>query len=48
MSTAPRSGITNDSNRADGPGHSVRLLGQVITLSLKAMEVVEGLPLLKM
>jgi predicted helicase len=41
MNTDKRSGITNDPNRPDAPEYIVRLLGQVITVSL---EVVKGLP----
>ena len=44
MSTDKRSGITNDPNRPDDPGYIVRLLGQVITMSLETVKVVRGLP----
>ena len=47
VSTDKRSGITNDPNRPDDPEYIVRLLGQVITVSLETMKVVKGLPELK-
>ena len=34
VSTDKRSGITNDPNRADDPQYIVRLIGQVVTVSL--------------
>jgi hypothetical protein len=37
-------GITNDPNRPDDPEYIVRLLGQVITVSLETVKVVKGLP----
>jgi len=40
-------GITNDLNRPDDPEYIVRLLGQVITVSLETMKVVKGLPTLR-
>jgi predicted helicase len=43
-STDKRSGIKNDPNRADDPEYIVRLVGQVIHLSLKTVEVVKSLP----
>ena len=46
VSTDKRSGITNDPNRPDDPEYIVRLLGQVITVSLETVKVVKGLPLL--
>lgn len=39
-----RSGIVNDPNRADQPQYIVDLIGRVITVSLKTVEIVEGLP----
>ena len=39
-----RSGITNDPNRPDDPEYIVRLLGQVITVSLKTVNLVKRLP----
>jgi len=44
VTTDKRNGITNDPNRADDPQYIVRLLGQVITVSLETMRVVRGLP----
>ena len=46
VSTDKRSGITNDPNRPDDPEYIVRLLGQVITVSLETVKVVEALPAL--
>ncbi len=40
VSTDKRSGITNDPNRPGGPESIVRLLGQVITVSLETVYVV--------
>jgi predicted helicase len=47
MSTDKRSGITNDPNRPDDPEYIVRLLGQVVTVSLETVRVVKGLPALE-
>ena len=47
VSTDKRSHITNDPNRPDDPEYIVRLLGQVITVSLETVKVVEGLPTLE-
>ena len=44
VSTDKRSGIVNDPNRADDPEYIVRLIGQVITVSLETMKIVKGLP----
>ena len=41
-----RSGIVNDPNRADAPQYIVDLIGRVITVSLRTVEIVEGLPAL--
>ena len=43
VSTDKRSGITNDPNRPDDPEYIVRLLGQVITVSLETVKVVKQL-----
>lgn len=43
VSTDKRSGITNDPNRADDPEYIVRLIGQVITVSLETVKLVESL-----
>ena len=42
--TDKRSGIVNDPNRADDPEYIVRLIGQVITVSLETMRIVKALP----
>ena len=39
-----RSGIVNDPNRADQPRYIVDLIARVITVSLRTIEIVEGLP----
>jgi predicted helicase len=44
VSTDKRSGITNDPNRDDDPQYIVRLIGQIITVSLETMKIVRGLP----
>jgi predicted helicase len=44
VSTDKRSGITNDPNREDDPEYIVRLVGQVITVSLETMKIVNALP----
>ena len=44
VSTDKRSGITNDPNRADDPQYIVRLIGQVITVSLETMKIIRALP----
>ncbi len=44
VSTDKRSGIVNDPNRADDPEYIVRLIGQVITVSLETMKIVKALP----
>jgi predicted helicase len=46
VSIDKRSGITNAPNRPDDPEYIVRLLGQVITVSLETVKVVKGLPAL--
>ena len=47
VSTDKRSGITNDPNRADDPEYIVRLIGQVITVSLETTQLVNALPVLE-
>jgi len=47
VSTDKRGGITNDPNRPDDPEYIVRLLSQVITVSLETVKVVERLPSLE-
>jgi predicted helicase len=44
VSTDKRSGIVNDPNRADNPEYIVRLIGQVITVSLETNKIVNSLP----
>ncbi len=44
VSTDKRSGITNDPNRLDDPEYIVRLIGQVITVSLETVKIVKNLP----
>ena len=44
VKTDKRSGIVNDSNRADDPQYILRLLGKVISVSLETVELVAGLP----
>ena len=39
-----RSGIVNDPNRADEPRYIVDLIASIITVSLKTVEIVNGLP----
>jgi len=43
-STDKRSGITNDPNRPDDPQYIVRLIAQVITVSLETVKIVGALP----
>lgn len=43
VSIDKRSGITNDPNRLDDPQYIVRLIGQVITVSLETMQLVRRL-----
>lgn len=44
LSTDKRSGITNDPNRPDDPTYILRLIGQVITVSLETVKLVRSLP----
>jgi predicted helicase len=46
VSTDKRSGITNDPNRADDPRYILRLIGQVITVSLETVKILGSLPAL--
>ena len=46
VKTDKRSGIVNDPNRADEPRYIVDLVGRVMTVSLRTVEVIEGLPAL--
>ena len=44
VSTDPRSGIVNDPNRADDPQYILRLIKQVITVSLETQQIIAALP----
>ena len=44
VKTDKRSGIVNDPSRADQPQYIVDLIGSVITVSLKTVEIVANLP----
>ena len=44
VKTDKRSGIVNDPNRTDQPRYIVDLIGRVITVSLKTVEIVKNLP----
>jgi predicted helicase len=44
IKTDKRSGITNDPNRADDPEYIVRLIKQVVTVSVETVKIVKGLP----
>lgn len=44
ISTDKRSGITSDPNRDDDPEYIVRLVGQVIRVSLETVSIVNALP----
>ena len=44
IKTDKRSGIVNDPNRTDQPRYIVDLIGRVITVSLKTVEIVKNLP----
>ncbi len=44
VSTDKRSGITNDPNRDDDPTYILRLIGQVITVSLETVSLIRSLP----
>jgi predicted helicase len=46
VSTDKRSGITNDPNREDDPEYILRLIGQVIYVSLETVKIVAALPAL--
>ena len=46
IKTDKRSGIVNNPNRADDPQYIVKLIGEVITVSLETVDIVEGLPAL--
>ena len=44
VSTDKRSGITNDPNREQDREYILRLIGQVITVSLETVSIVKALP----
>ena len=44
VTTDKRSGITSDPNRPDDPQYIVRLVAQIIHLSLQTMQIVNSLP----
>jgi predicted helicase len=44
VSEDKRSGIKSDPNRADDPEYIVRLVGQVVKVSLETVRIVKGLP----
>lgn len=44
VSTDGRSGITSDPNRQDDPQYIVRLVGQVVRVSLETVRIVNALP----
>jgi predicted helicase len=43
VSEDKRSGIRSDPNRADGPEYIVRLVGQVVRVSVETVRIVAGL-----
>jgi len=47
VTTDRRSGITNDPNRPDDPEYIVRLIGQVVAVSVATVEIVKELPALE-
>jgi predicted helicase len=44
VTTDKRSGITNDPNRAADPSYILRLIGQVVSVSLETVKIVGDLP----
>lgn len=44
LTTDRRSGITNDPNRAEDPQYVLRLVAQVVTVSLETVKIVRALP----
>src|SRR5665213_1981171 len=44
VSTDARSGIVNDPNREADPQYILRLIGQVITVSLETQKIIASLP----
>jgi predicted helicase len=48
VSIDARSGIVNDPNREDDPHYILRLIGQVITVSLETQQIIASLPSLNL
>ena len=48
VTTDARSGIVNDPNREDDERYILRLIGQVITVSLETMQIINALPSLNL
>ena len=46
VKTDKRSGITNNPNNLEDPQYIIRLIGKVITISLKTMKIIKALPAL--
>ena len=44
VSTDPRSGITNDPNRADEPEYIVNLIKKLVTVSVETVKILRSLP----
>lgn len=44
VKTDRRTGIVNDPNRAEDPQYIVKLISQVITVSLETVDLITGLP----
>jgi predicted helicase len=44
VSTDKRSGIVTDPNRKDDPEYIVKLVGQVVRVSVETVHIVAGLP----
>ncbi len=44
VSTDKRSGIVNDPNRKDDERYILRLIGQVVTVSLETQKIIAELP----
>jgi predicted helicase len=44
LTTDKRSGMTNNPNRPDDPQYIVRLVGQIITVSLETLKIIQQLP----
>jgi predicted helicase len=42
VSTDKRSGITNDPNRSKDPQYIIRLIGQVITVSMETVKLIQS------